>query len=170
MFTRSLRLHAGPRTLEYALSQQAGPIRAFASRLPRPDDDHARHDTAEASTDVDGSSNISKKTTLPGKLRVKAYYKPYQTSEHLRTFLDSPKRALLGKRGARNPENTQSMKPGFELDVAEEIVKKAPRQSANVAVWNQLLTACRDAGAHNRAWDLYNDVSKSDGVQQFAMH
>lgn len=162
MLARTLRLHAGPSTLEHALGRHLSPSRTFASRHSSLTiEDRDRPSAGEASRDADSKASPAKRTKLPHRLRIQPHYKPYKTSEHLRAFLDDPKRALFGKRGGRNPDDGRAANPGFELETAEEMIKTAPRQSVNVAVWNQLLTACRDARAHNRMWDLYNDVSGS---------
>jgi pentatricopeptide repeat protein len=46
-----------------------------------------------------------------------------------------------------------------ELEMAEQVIKAAPRPSVNVVVWNVLLQAFGRARAYAKMFKLFNDVS-----------
>ncbi|KAJ9107799.1 hypothetical protein QFC19_002704 [Naganishia cerealis] len=91
-------------------------------------------------------------SSLDKRLRIYPGTSPYDASVHLNNFI----------RNGRNPKghvrnNTDN---SSYLDTAEEIVKTAPKESINIAVWNVLLSGFAKERKYQRMFKLFNDMKK----------
>jgi pentatricopeptide repeat protein len=96
-------------------------------------------------------STSKKPIELERRLRIRPGTSPYDASVHLNNYI----------RNSRNPKSHGSNEAaGAEyLETAEEILKTAPKESVNVAVWNVLLSGFAKERKYQRMFKAFNDVS-----------
>lgn len=103
-----------------------------------------------------------KATDIEKRLLIRPGTSPYDASVHLNNF-------IRNGRNAKERGTNDSAKPDY-LDTAEEIVKIAPRESINVAVWNVLLTGFAKERKYQRLFKAFNDVSPGSTMRTFPIY
>lgn len=93
---------------------------------------------------------------LEKRLRIRPGTSPYDASVHLNNYI----------RNARAPKHSNEPPDAEYLEVAEEILKTAPKESVNVAVWNVLLAGFAKERKYQRMFKAFNDVSRPDASKR----
>ncbi|KAI5450701.1 hypothetical protein NCC49_002711 [Naganishia albida] len=88
---------------------------------------------------------------LEKRLRIRPGTSPYDASVHLNNYI---RKARAPKHGTKEATNADY------LQIAEEILKTAPRESVNVAVWNVLLAGFAKERKYQRMFKAFNDMKK----------
>ncbi|KAJ9098083.1 hypothetical protein QFC20_006031 [Naganishia adeliensis] len=93
-----------------------------------------------------------KPVELEKRLRIRPGTSPYDASVHLNNYI----------RNSRNPKTHGSNETAGAdyLETAEEILKTAPKESVNVAVWNVLLSGFAKERKYQRMFKAFNDMKK----------